>query len=412
MGRSTWISSSLAKIRIATRPENWSANSRVNETRDLSLSHWIGAGLSAPSGVPIIKEVLLYLRRCLAMALGLDHPEVWNPDAEDAKSPTRELLEFHTHRRWLPGRDEWPPFGDPQIYARDTVNWERPLEQVLAYLRQHQESNPKHDWPENDLFQEGFGAAAEWRSLLLFLSRLRLNNSPSNDGKTPHTLRLGPPDLDIVDTFFLNVVDGKKPTLGHHMLARLAGPLRINTVLTTNFDELLEQAFAETGNELIVFDVHVESGLPPYRNMQNKNSLVKLHGGRYGLRADYSLDKPPTDDDLRHFVSYLAARHIEPSLWRERNIPIPARRHLIVCGMSGNDPRITLMIREAVERLTGLKIFWIGFSERDEKTADEFRKLCETKRIGHKPGSPKTDRIRKRHSKMKADRDTCTLGTE
>jgi hypothetical protein len=40
MGRSTWISSSLAKIRIATRPENWSANSRVNETRDLSLSHW------------------------------------------------------------------------------------------------------------------------------------------------------------------------------------------------------------------------------------------------------------------------------------------------------------------------------------------------------------------------------------
>lgn len=336
----------------------------------------VGAGLSAPSGVPIIREVLSYLRRCLAMALGLDHVNVWDPDAPSAGSPSDEKLEFFNCRRWLPGRDEWPPFGDPQIYDRDTVNWERRLEQVLTELRRRAESHPDRDCPELEVFQEGFGAAAEWRSLLLFLSRLRLRN-PGSPADTPnHALILGPPDLDIVDTFFLNVVEGKQPTLGHRMLARLVGPLRINTVLTTNFDELLEQSFAEMGNQLVVFDVHVESGLPPYRNMQHKNALVKLHGGRYGLRADYSLDKPPTDNDLRHFVSYLAARHIGSSLWGERNKPIPARRHLIVCGMSGADRRITLMVREAVQRLSGLRIFWIAFSETDEEIARELERQC------------------------------------
>lgn len=150
------------------------------------------------------------------------------------------------------------------------------------------------------------------------------------------------------------------------MLALLTGPLRITTVLTTNFDELVELAFNQTFNDFTVFDVHVESGLPSYRDMQGQNSLVKLHGGRYGLRADYSLDQPPTDDDLRHFCSYLADRHITSEDWkvvtRNRNKSkalIPAARYLLIVGSSISDKRILSMISIAAEVLEGFKVFWV-----------------------------------------------------
>lgn len=39
----------------------------------------VGAGLSAPSGIPIISEVRTYLRKCVAMALGIDMKSAWKP---------------------------------------------------------------------------------------------------------------------------------------------------------------------------------------------------------------------------------------------------------------------------------------------------------------------------------------------
>lgn len=341
----------------------------------------VGAGLSAPSGVPIIREVRDYLRKCVAMALGLDHPHAWAPQCANRNTSSEVCrLDFHRFRRWLPGRDEWPHFGDPQLFGRDQVDWEQRLFDVFNEMRQRAVRRDG-EFPEMDVFQEASGVSAEWRSLLLFLSRLRLK-TPLNgaseetraiksDEDNRHLLTLGTPDLDIVDTFFLNVVHGKQPTLGHRMLARLAGPLRINTALTTNFDELLEQAFLETNNVFTVFDVHMDSGLPSYRHLHHKNSLVKLHGGRFGLRADYSLDKPPSDDDLRHFVSYLAAAPIETATWRQRQQTIPAKRHLLVLGVSGDDERIELMIREAAHRLSGFRVFWVAYRDQDRNAAEQ-----------------------------------------
>lgn len=326
-----------------------------------------GAGLSAPSGVPILSEIQGYLRKCIAMALGLDRPDCWRPGAEGDRRRWR--LDLHKLRRWLPGRDDWPPFGDPQNYTRDTVDWMSRIGEVLDEMLRQVKRERREDYPELDLLQEAYGAAAEWRTALLFLSRLRLR---SDAPEFLNQLRLGPPDLDIVDTFFLNVVLGKRPTLGHRMLARLAGPLRINTALTTNFDDLLERALEETDNLFTVFDVHVDTGLPPYRDMQGKNALVKLHGGRYGLRADYSLDLPPTDDDLRHFVSYFADRPISAEEWydaRRSGSHFAARRHLLVVGVSAGDERINIMVRAAIESLSDFQVFWVAYRSEEVRAA-------------------------------------------
>lgn len=335
----------------------------------------VGAGLSAPSGVPIISEVHTYLQKCVAMALGLDLPEAWTPETTPQQEKTDvSTLRLHRFRRWLPGRDKWPPFGESPAYERDPVDWQERLAAAFTEMRSRCRQGEWDDYSELKLFQEAFGAAAEWRSLLLFLSRLRLRDSEQLPNDQRNKLVLGHPDLDIVDTFFLNVVQGKQPTLGHRMLAKLAKPLRFNLVLTTNFDNLLELAFDRVGNAFTVFDVHVETGLPSIRDMQGPNSLVKLHGGRYGLRADYSLDKPPNDDDLRRFVSYFANRPISVNEWRERKSPdrqFPARRHLLIVGMSASDERINLMIRAAAERLSNFKVFWVTFRESENEKVEK-----------------------------------------
>src|ERR1700722_1608375 len=52
---------------------------------------FIGAGFSAPSGVPLVRDLQAYLARCICMALGAEGP---------------------TMRPWNPRADRWPPFID------------------------------------------------------------------------------------------------------------------------------------------------------------------------------------------------------------------------------------------------------------------------------------------------------------
>ncbi|QDT24376.1 hypothetical protein [Gimesia chilikensis] len=356
----------MAKDKTAKSPEQYFLD-QINNARKEGYGcvPLLGAGLSAPSGIPIITELHGYLQKCIAMAFGINLPGVIASSNSGTEEVDIAAIESQRAYRWLPGRDDWPPFVIHKGDGEETANWsmrikaalDRAIIQEKLILKDKLEGKKYAELKE---LQEGYGATAEWRSALIFLSRLRI------EGNRSYQLTLREPDLDIVDTFFLHVVSQKKPTLGHYMLALLTGPLRIRTALTTNFDELVELAFDQTFNDFTVFDVHVESGLPSYRDMQGQNSLVKLHGGRYGLRADYSLDQPPTDDDLRHFCSYLADRHITSEAWKDvtRNrkksqSSIPAARYLLIVGSSISDKRILSMISIAAEVLEGFKIFWV-----------------------------------------------------
>jgi hypothetical protein len=126
--------------------------------------------------------------------------------------------------------------------------------------------------------------------------------------------------------------------------------MRIRLLLTTNFDTLLEDAFLDVHCPLAVFDVHKSSGLPHAHLVHAQPSIVKLHGGRYGTRADFSLDDEPTDNDKKAFVEYLSG---------------PA--HLLVTGCSATDIRIISLIAHALKNREQTQIFWICHSE-DGKT--------------------------------------------
>jgi hypothetical protein len=74
-------------------------------------------------------------------------------------------------------------------------------------------------------------------------------------------LSLGAPQHEIIDACLREVLKDRHPALNHNMLGVLAGALRLNLLLTTNFDDLLEQTFAEARNPLAVFEVHLGGGL-------------------------------------------------------------------------------------------------------------------------------------------------------
>ena len=246
-------------------------------TGGFGLIPLVGAGFSAPSGIPLVQQLKAYLHRCICVALGAEEKGM---------------------RPWNPRVDNWPPFVDRD--RPEPIDWQR---LVYAEFDRRRLANPAD--PELQVLQEGFGAMAEWRTSLLFLSRL-VRDLPSGSASAgEHHLRLDVPKQELIDACFREVMRGKHPSLTHHMLSALSGLLRIDIVLSTNFDDLLERAFKNTGNDLEAFEVHLGSSLPDWSAVSRVRALVKLHGSQYSMRADYSLDGQPSEIDKKRFLEYL-----------------------------------------------------------------------------------------------------------
>lgn len=325
----------------------------------------LGAGVSVGSGVPVISEVRAYLAKCLKLALGVGLPE------QDRRK-----------RRWYPRTDAWPPLRNIRLQDAHHA-----FDEIAAEIHKKRESTFSTE-NESDVFEEAIGALADWRSLLLFLSRLELfpeTYSSSTQNKKTNILRLGPPNYDVVDSLFRHISFGKRPCLVHSMIAQLASPMRFEVVLTTNLDELTEEAFREAGEPLDPVEVHLSAGIPTAVSNHDR-ILIKLHGGRYGVRADYSLDDAPTLKEKENFRSYFwrntQSSHIDYESDSQNffgNLTSTIN-HAFVLGTSGNDRRVIELLKHTVKRKddsesqsdedtknSRLIIFWVCHTERDRR---------------------------------------------
>ena len=340
----------------------------------------IGAGISAPSGVPLVQELAGYLRFCIAVGLGLDKSSA----VRDYFFGTPEALRF---RKWNPRTDAWPDFSE---VAERPTEWQTLLFRLISNAEQVHGKLPR----PAEIYREAYGAMAEWRSSLQFLSRLSHASDEAND--SPFRPVLLSPQSSVVDSFFRDVVSDKSPTLAHEMIALLSQSMRIKTILTTNFDDLLEKAYTKIGDPLAVYNVQLNSTIPSYHLTAGRRAIVKLHGGKLGLRADFSLDDVPTDNDARNFLSFLLAKQPTDSDWESTGVnaiqsPV---NHLLVMGFSGSDRRIRVLIKESCKRLDldKFRIFWIAFSETDEENAINLAKEIDLERSNSAERSPEEPR--------------------
>ncbi|WP_339733491.1 SIR2 family protein [uncultured Gimesia sp.] len=336
----------------------------------------LGAGVSVGSGVPIISEVRTFLAKCLKLALGVGLQE------QDRRK-----------RRWYPRTDAWPPLKNIRLQDAHHA-----FDEIVAEIHKKRESTYSAE-NESQVFEEAIGALADWRSLLLFLSRLeyfpKVTAQPSENHKT-NILRLGPPNYDVIDSFFHHISSGKRPCLVHMMIAQLASPMRFEVVLTTNLDELTEEAFREAGEPLDPVDVHLSASIPNASSSRDR-ILIKLHGGRYGVRADYSLDDEPTLKEKENFRSYFWRNVRETTIdesHRFSNSEKDIKNHAFILGTSGNDRRVIELLKYTIKRRkqnqsngtasdqvtkndtvtngdsTPPKIFWVCYTERDQKEVE------------------------------------------
>ena len=214
------------------------------------------------------------------------------------------------------------------------------------------------------IIEKGIRSLSDWKATLTFLSRIRV----SADGS--ERIMMESPDNSIIDAFNTFITRGKKPNLGHKMLAQLSKPLRIRTLLTTNFDNLTETAFEELDQKLTVLAVSTKGDLPSENTVRAQDTLVKLHGESHDTRADLSLDEEPSDVDKRTFQAYLTRVHRELSS-RPRNPKAKSDSRsdrLLVIGYSGGDHRCIQMIKHWLENGShDPRIYWICYNDSDVK---------------------------------------------
>jgi len=328
---------------------------------------FVGAGFSVSSGIPILNQFHHYLQRCICVAVGAE-----------ADSDTPHL--------WNPRTDRWPPFID---LSRPEPP-DRPWAELVETRWKKEISSGSF---KSAIYQEALGAMAEWRSSLYFLSRLDLDpprkrpTSPSKDFEPGSSVRqdeapepvLRVPSQDVIDECLRQVLRANVPSLNHIMLATLSQLLRIDIILTTNFDDLTEKAFEQSRNKLEVFDVHLGDKLPDFNAVSRVRSIVKINGSQNSLRADFSLDGPPPIEDRMTFTSYVAGRDCSKDTGREKdtdkdkhNGGVKSRNHLLIFGVSVNERRTKEFLAYALDKLHDLKLFFVCYQHSDIRAVETF----------------------------------------
>jgi hypothetical protein len=326
----------------------------------------IGSGMSAASGIPAGRDYHAYLFHCLTRVFG-------NSPSDNDRPPGR----------WDPSTLRWPNFGETPKYPNlreAMLTWSEAMHAQVNASRSKQEPDVARDF---EAMWQACGAVADWRATLHLLSRIHLEGS----AKSP-TVRLKDPDSKVVDSFFVSITEGRKPNTAHMLLAHLADILRIKVMLTTNFDNLIELGFQRLDMPVATFDVHYDAGLPDARLVRARRSIIKLHGGRYGLRADFSLDRSPRHDDIDRFLSYLSV------LSGHGRIEGRHQHNILVMGISGQDGRtIDFLCNALLEFPKNFQVFWVCHTNDEiETTRTTFRHHLDTVARGRKIDAAKASK--------------------
>jgi hypothetical protein len=281
----------------------------------------IGSGISVASGIStgqgLVRELLPQIRTAAAGGWHHEQPN-WRDD---------DHMSEESRRTWL--QDQVAKVAN---VVNNVVNTDAKtkLEQLISL--------------------KALSASLNWLDAVDFLAR-----ADSQD----NLARLLPPDSTTIDDLFNYLTDSKHPNLAHSMLAHLADGLRMKTLLTTNFDDLIEQAFKQLHSPLQCFPVHLHASLPSPQIVLRTRSLVKLHGAGYGLRVDDSLNRLPSLDDLKAFDGYFSHHTRMPGVLKG-DFPLTLK-HILVMGYSGEDRRIMTLLAYTLRLRPEMRVFWLSY---------------------------------------------------
>ncbi len=166
---------------------------------------------------------------------------------------------------------------------------------------------------------------------------------------------------EYADVLFHRLCGGRRPSQGHRFLAFLIKLLAVRTVFTFNFDDLIERSLRTEGVDHLAFAMEQGSHLPHPALVQDVTAVVKMHGGTHALLLDERLDRPLTDEYKQRFLELVG--------------PNPL---LLVLGCSGGDNRLRdLLDHTARYARGGAEVAWVHFEETEPAFLTKFRTSIE-----------------------------------
>lgn len=164
--------------------------------------------------------------------------------------------------------------------------------------------------------------------------------------------------------FVENEVAGKNPAIGYAYLIRLIENNYLNTIFTTNFDDLLNEAFYRFSSTRPIVCAH-DSSITSVTVTSSRPKIIKLHG-------DYLFDDiKSTLRETESLNDNMKAKFIEF-----------AKDHgLIVVGYAGNDRSIMDILTMLLQKDDYFKngIYWC--IRRGDSISDELRQLLWKDRV-------------------------------
>lgn len=166
-------------------------------------------------------------------------------------------------------------------------------------------------------------------------------------------------DLPIQRRRFVEeLVDGRLPSIGYLYLITLINKNYFNTVFTTNFDDLINEAFYQFSNTRPLICAH-DSAVSSISLVAKRPKIIKLHG-------DYLFD------DIKNTIK--ETESLEQNI-KQKFIEFTKDNGLIVVGYSGQDRSILDVINYLLQQEDYLKngLYWCFRAE--DEINHEVRKI-------------------------------------
>jgi len=165
------------------------------------------------------------------------------------------------------------------------------------------------------------------------------------------------PDPLVRQEFLTSLVRDKKPSIGFMCLSALVGQQKLNTVWTTNFDDLIERAIGKLDISCQVVSPENAKSVQNFRN--DIPTVVKLHGDfRYDALQNTDSELQKLEENLHHYFLEAAKQ-----------------RGLLVVGYSGSDESVLQTLENALEKPTAFPKGLIWCIPKDIVPSERLTKL-------------------------------------
>lgn len=147
--------------------------------------------------------------------------------------------------------------------------------------------------------------------------------------------------------YFQKICAKGKPSIGYRTIPLLAKHGILDSVWTTNFDDLVINSCVQSGVQGIEIALDTVERVNQRTQSRNELPIIKLHGDfKYGELKNTSLELQSQDETFRQkMIDYLGDKH------------------LIVLGYSGRDTSLMKTLKEAYSKKGAGMLFWCGYNQ-------------------------------------------------